>query len=371
MKDELAQAILKDEMHNWKIVETVSEIKNIQIISEIKYDDYQQYTQGMRYIESIALWLRQFDTPEEKQLAYEFVKNQLIYISEEEMRQLVMYVFPLKMKKYLLDKTRKFCDKKEIKSVEERKGIYSYFRRSSLFLGLSDGAHMDFFRRQNPELSNEQVFVHYDFSQAKADDMRKEFCDDEQVKKIQNSYAELEGKDFSTFFLIDDFTGSGRSFIRRDDSGWHGKINKFIELLERDNFDYKSADIHVILYISTEKSLGYIKKQLESYVAEKELQAITVEAVQIVEPIELEGQKELLKLLESNYQKYIDLGYKSYEDKHFKKGDGKYPYLGFADCSLPLILSHNTPNNSLPVLWYSWGEQVNALFPRVTRHKEM
>ena len=69
MKDELAQAILKDEMQNWKIVESVSEIKNIQIISEIKYDDYQQYTHGMRYIESIALWLRQFDTPEEKQRA--------------------------------------------------------------------------------------------------------------------------------------------------------------------------------------------------------------------------------------------------------------------------------------------------------------
>lgn len=371
MKDELAEAILKDEMQNWKIVESVSEIKNIQIISEIKYDDYQQYTHGMRYIESIALWLRQFDTPEEKQMAYEFVKNQLIYISEEEMRQLVMYVFPLKMRKYLLDKTKTFCNKNGIDDVEERKNIYYFYRRASLFLGLSDGAHMDFFRRQNPELSNEQVFVHYDFSTDKAKEMRSEFNEDAQVLNIKRNYLDLAEEGFSTFFLIDDFTGSGRSFIRKDENGWHGKLNKFIELLKNNGFNYKNAGIHVMIYISTEKSLDYMKEQLKIYSLEEKLPDITVETVQIVKPIEFEKQPELLKLLEKNYRKYIEMGYKSFKDKHFEKGEGKYPYLGFADCALPLVLFHNTPNNSLPVLWYSWEEKVDALFPRITRHKEM
>lgn len=371
MKDELAQAILKEEMQNWKIVESVSEIKNIQIISEIKYDDYQQYTHGMRYIESIALWLRQFDTPEEKQMAYEFVKNQLIYISEEEMRQLVMYVFPLKMKRHLLDKTRMFCDQNKVDNIDERKNLYYFCRRSSLFFGLSDGAHMDFFRRQNPELSNEQVFVYYDFSSEKAKEMRSEFIKDAQVKNMKSKYSNLKEAGISTFFLIDDFTGSGKSFIRKDEDGWHGKINKFIDLLENNEFDYKSADIHVIIYISTEKSLSYMKEQLKIYSSEKGISDITVEAVQIVKPVEFEQQHELLKLLEKNYWKHKTLGYKSYEDKHFEKGEGIHPYLGFADCALPLILSHNTPNNSLPVLWYSWEDNVDALFPRVTRHKEM
>ena len=371
MKDELAQAILKDEMQAWKITESVSEIKNMQIISEIKYDDYQQYTHGMRYIESIALWLRQFDTPQEKQLAYEFVKNQLIYISEEEMRQLVMYVFPLKMERYILERTREFCETNEIKDIEERKKIYNYFRRSCLFLGLSDGAHMDFFRRQNAELSNEQVFVHYDFSKKKADEMRSEFLKDAEVKKIQGKYVELQGNDINSFFLIDDFTGSGKSFIRKEDDGWHGKINKFIELLENDKFNYTESDIHVILYIATEKALDYIQKQLDIYVKEKGLQPITVETVQKVNPIEFEKQDELFELLRKNYDKFIAMEYKSYEDKHYNKGKGRYPYLGFADCALPLILYHNTPNNTLPVLWYSWEDQVDALFPRVTRHKEI
>lgn len=371
MKDELAQAILKDEMQNWKIVESVSEIKNIQIISEIKYDDYQQYTHGMRYIESIALWLRQFETSEEKQRAYEFVKNQLIYISEEEMRQLVMYVFPLKMKNHLLHKTKKFCDQNGVNNVDERKNIYNFYRRGSLFLGLSDGAHMDFFRRQNTELSNEQVFVHYDFSDKKAEEMRSEFNKDAQVKKIKSNYSAIKEENISTFFLIDDFTGSGKSFIRKDKDGWHGKISKFIDLLKKNGFNYNNASIHVIIYISTEKSMNYMKEQLKMYSSEEDLPDITVETVQIVKPIQLEQQPELLKLLEKNYCNYRKLGYKSFEDKHFEKGEGQYPYLGFADCALPLVLFHNTPNNSLPILWYSWEEKVDALFPRITRHKEL
>ena len=64
-------------------------------------------------------------------------------------------------------------------------------------------------------------------------------------------------------------------------------------------------------------------------------------------------------------------GKASYDDKHFKVGEGNVPYHGFADCSLPLILYHNTPNNSLPILWYSWEDHVNALFLRITRHKEV
>jgi hypothetical protein len=34
-------------------------------------------------------------------------------------------------------------------------------------------------------------------------------------------------------------------------------------------------------------------------------------------------------------------------------------------------LYHNTPNNSLPIIWYSWEDSVNALFLRITRHKEV
>lgn len=371
MKYELAESILRSTMKHWDNVKMAEEIKDIQIISEIKYDDYQQYTHGMRYIESLALWMRQFDTPEEKDCAYELIKNKLIFISEEEMRQVVMYSYEMAMKKYLMEKTRLFCDLHDIKDVAERKRVYKYFRRSSLFLGLSDGAHIDFFRRHNSMLSNEQVFVHYDFSNEKAKDMKNEFQKETITKDMQVSYGKLINNDFDSFFLIDDFTGSGKSYIRKDQRGWHGKIKTFFERLENTGFDAQDAHVHLVLYIATEKALSNIKEQVNLFTSEKGYRDITVEAIQLVKPIDWNENSDLSRLLKRNYEKNMKLGKRSYNDKHFKVGEGTVPYYGFGDCSLPLVLYHNTPNNSLPILWYSWEDEVNALFLRITRHKEI
>jgi hypothetical protein len=70
---------------------------------------------------------------------------------------------------------------------------------------------------------------------------------------------------------------------------------------------------------------------------------------------------EIDALIDSTYDPVIN-------DKHMKKGgaDGKY---GFANCGLPLVLAHNTPNNSIALLWAD-TEKVTGLFPRVSRHRE-
>ena len=371
MKYELAESILKSTMSHWDNVKMAEEIKDIQIISEIKYDDYQQYTHGMRFVESLALWLRQFDTPEEKDCAYDLVKNKLIYISEEEMRQIVMYSYEISMKKYLMEKTHNFCDRHNVIDIDERKKIYRYYRRSSLFLGLSDGAHIDFFRRHNSELSNEQVFVHYDFSKEKADDMRKEFRKEHITHYMKERYGEEINSDFDSFFLIDDFTGSGKSYIRKDKLGWHGKIKTFFERLENTGFDASNASTHLVLYIATEKSVSNITEQVNLFISEKGYKNITIDAIQIVKPIDWENNPRLAELLKQNFEKNTKLGKASYIDKHFKVGEGSVPYYGFGDCSLPLVLYHNTPNNSLPVLWYSWEDAGNAHFLRLTRYKEV
>ena len=52
----------------------------------------------------------------------------------------------------------------------------------------------------------------------------------------------------------------------------------------------------------------------------------------------------------------------SVEDEH----KGRVVH-GYADCSLPLVLSHNTPNNSVYLLWEK--EKQYALFPRFERHQ--
>jgi hypothetical protein len=44
--------------------------------------------------------------------------------------------------------------------------------------------------------------------------------------------------------------------------------------------------------------------------------------------------------------------------------------LGFAGCALPLVLSHNTPNNAVYLLWGPEQYEYSGLFPRVVRHKD-
>lgn len=371
MKYELAEQILKNTMTHWSQIQMSDETKDIQIISEIKYDDYQQYTHGMRFVESLALWMRQFGNESDKDCAYDLIKNKLIYISEEEMRQLVSNAFSVAMKKYLLERMRLLCDDKGVYTTEERKRIFEYYKRKSLFLGLSDGAHMDFFRRQNPSLGNEQVFVHYDFSESKLKDMKENLQKDQYLKLICRKYGMREDYKFIDFFLIDDFMGSGKSYIRRDEKGWHGKIKKFFERMGKLKYEKDKIYIHLVLFVSTEKALQYVAENAREYTREIGANEITVECIQIVQPINWGENAQLKDLLTRNYEEYSKKCDCTYVDEHFKVGEGKEPYLGFADGSFPLILYHNTPNNSLPVLWYSWDNMVNALFMRVTRHKEI
>jgi hypothetical protein len=56
------------------------------------------------------------------------------------------------------------------------------------------------------------------------------------------------------------------------------------------------------------------------------------------------------------------------DDEHGDVGGASKRY-GFADCRLPVVLSHNTPNNSLYLLWAEAEHSVRGLFPRVSRHR--
>ncbi|OWJ56290.1 hypothetical protein BWU74_31490 [Paraburkholderia caledonica] len=70
---------------------------------------------------------------------------------------------------------------------------------------------------------------------------------------------------------------------------------------------------------------------------------------------------DLVALLQSWYDKDI-------ADKH--TGDGIW--FGYKQCGLPLVLEHNTPNNSVALLWATSEEgatpQMKPLFARRKRH---
>ena len=78
-------------------------------------------------------------------------------------------------------------------------------------------------------------------------------------------------------------------------------------------------------------------------------------------------------------RKYCDREDPLFNNDHFREGKTRDPALGFADCALPVVLEHNTPNNSMALLWAETGYvpgideipgryHMTALFRRRQRH---
>ena len=232
---------------------------------------------------------------------------------------------------------------------------------------MSDGSHMDYFRRQNPMLSNEQVFINYDFSNERALGMKDSLKQDLTTLCKDTGYSLNEDdSNFRTFFLIDDFSASGISYIRMEDGKWKGKIPKFYNLLGDIGFPKEDISIHVVLYIATDEALMHIRSNASDFLKSHKCR-VTVDAIQRISGVELTDAEE--DLLRRNYELNA-VKSSGFVDSHFRKGKTQKPYLGFNECSLPLIIYHNTPNNSFPILWYAWNGKDHALFPRTTRHKE-
>ena len=93
MKDELAENLLAQVLA-WTDEEKARERAIVQDFARYKYNEYQGFSPGRGFIESLALWLRQFGTIDERRIAYTFVRERLIFFSNAEMRRLVALAFP-------------------------------------------------------------------------------------------------------------------------------------------------------------------------------------------------------------------------------------------------------------------------------------
>ena len=321
----------------------------------------------MHFVESLAIWLRNFEQLEERQAAYRFIKEHLVFISEAEMRHLVSLAYPGHIRPTLL---RKAARELRVPNYAIAKIVASdAFQRSerqSLFLGLSDGARIDILRRMS-ELNNEQVYATYQLSNEKAADMLGE------LKSDLNSHAAGDRdtrEGFKTLFLLDDFAGSGHSLLRQEDGSLKGKIAKcldsLIDLNSRTHLlDLESLRVYIVLYLATQRALDTLNERLQ-LLGRQEWPPCEVTVVHVLNDnirVDPQHDHEIDRLL----VKYYD---SSIMDKHLKKGGSDVIY-GYAQGSLPLVLSHNTPNNSVYLLWADKpGLRTKALFPRVSRHRE-
>lgn len=371
MKKELAETLLAKTM-NWSDEQKAAERAFLDSFAGYKYDEYQQFSPGLRFVESLALWLRQFEGGAARNDAYSFVRDSLVFVSTAELNYLVNLAFPTFVRPVLMAAAASDVGAPEAHRVKEIAKLPGYRARlrKTLVLGLSDGARTDQFRRFNPhEISHEQVFHAYDISNPKAAAFTKKLKKD--LSQIYGSEPKDEDTRFEYVVLLDDFTASGTSYIRREANGtMDGKIAKIVAELEKLDglggaIATSDVKVIVIIYVAADQAIDHIEKYLPSLKFSKGTIAFEV-VHKLGAKAKLSSPKDdaILKLAAED--RYFD---SSADDEHAEVG-GESRRFGYAGCKLPVVLSHNTPNNSIFLLCAEEEYSVLGLFPRVSRHRK-
>jgi hypothetical protein len=324
----------------------------------------------MRFIESLALWLGQFDTIDQRQAALRFVRERLVYISSFEMNHVVCISYPDRIRPFLLSRTA--SESGLVKWYLGKVASTIDFRvreRRCLFLGLSDGARTDVFRRANPRLVNEQVRQSHELSEERVDDLKEELAKD--LEKLYGRKPADQEAVFQSVVLLDDFSASGLSYIRKKPDGTvAGKVGKFLNWLKDGSnplstlFTKQGLEIILVLYMATETAERVLSEGLAELCAGSGYQS----NVLVVQPL-----PENLRISRGTlpgFDALIELYYDNDNETSSTALGGTDLRYGFAGGGLPLVLSHNTPNNSIGLLWAE-GAKMRPLFPRVTRHKDI
>ncbi|MCU7934232.1 MAG: hypothetical protein KZQ99_05045 [Candidatus Thiodiazotropha sp. (ex Dulcina madagascariensis)] len=372
MKQNLGLKILSHVMR-WDDDRSREEFAWLKLMSRLKYDGYQDFLAGARFIESLITWLQQFESGE-REIAYQYIRKKLVYIGPSEMQRLVENFYP------------EYVQRRVVKKVAGELNIPTYsvwtnqtaqkqiedFRRKTLFMGLSDGARTDILRRANVGiLSNEQVVVTTQLDKAKWKGLLKDLKDD----------CGDDAK-FSTVYLIDDFIASGTTLIRYDDEteAWIGKLKKFWDSIHdaESQLGYGSLfeeDWHLYVhhYLASDYASKVVSQNYEKAMSEESsgpwfpYVEFTYGYVLPVDlPITKCKSEPFLNLVNKYYDPIL-------ENDHSEKSGVRSVKYGYKECALPLVLDHNTPNNSLPILWAETeGENgahaMRSLFRRRQRH---
>ena len=356
MRSELAERLLGALM-DWDVPRFGTEVARVQALASLKYDEYGGYGPGSKFAENLARWLEQFDDRDERDVAYSFVMDRLVFVSDAEMNHLIEVAYPDVLEPWLLARTADDLGepRSRVAALADSDAFRS-LRRRCLLLGLSDGARLDRLRRASP-LSHEQFAQDYEITDDQATRLRDELANALQVQSLAGDPT------FREVVLVDDFSGSGRTLLRPDPDGpdrFKGKLWRFrgrMEELRQAGVVADDANVAVLLYAASEQAVDHVRTTCRDAGLDWSLHVIQPFAralrVDRTDPA-------MAQLCRDYYDP-------STADQHKKDTP-----LGYEDCALPLVLSHNTPNNSVCLLWAQSSPDTglgrHALFPRYERH---
>ncbi len=383
MINSLALNLIADVM-DWENDTATREYAWLQLMSAVKYDGYSDFRAGVRFLESLVTWLKQFE-PDDREVAYALVKRRLVYISSSEMQRVIENFVPEIVTPYLRKVVAAELNIAPYMVWGSQKGAktFSSRLRKCLFIGLSDGSRIDVLRRANAgSLSQEQILPMMNI-------------DPEKWKGLSKDIRKEEGKDarFEDVFLIDDFTASGTTFIRMVDNEWKGKLAKFEKMVKdaKDSVgeslpiadDY---NLHIHHYVSTFQARKTLLERVND--AEQNWSDKTFKSAVITEGTLLPNTLKIGSINPNTSEmvagdlddgpilelckKYYDHGLFQRLEIHCREVGQDTMQYGYANCALPLVLEHNTPNNALSLLWAETdnanGHNMRPLFHRRDRH---
>lgn len=368
MTDELAERLLAKVM-GWSSEEVRDHLPTIQALAAWKYDDYERFSHGMRFVESLALWLDQFEIKEERRVAFEFVRNRLVVLSEPEVNHLVEMAYPDYIRPHLLNRVAQVSGQAlRQPRMMAAQAPFRVHQRQCLFLGLSDGARTDVFRRSNnSDLTNEQILLTYEIEEGRAEKL---------LKELQKGLLQLTGTEpagdttrFTTVVLLDDFSASGKSYLRVEGDRHDGKIGRFYRNLFTKGtgttalFNTSALDVLLVLYAGTSQARLHLEEHMAKLWDPHGIRWKVMIVYELADDLRLtRGSGDPMEAL---VEKYYD---PAIQDEHTNVGGTEDIKYGFAHCGLPVVLPHNTPNNSVALLWAEINQR-RALFPRVQRHR--
>ena len=364
MNQDLALRVLGDIM-DWTDEQAREEFLWLRLMSRLKYDSYRDFQAGMRFIESLAVWLQQFNL-NERNTAYSFVRKALIYIGHGEMLRLVEQFYPRFVHDQLV---RLVADEHliptyRVLATSQANAAIERLRRQTIFMGLSDGARMDTIRHSNTgRLSNEQfvngIQVDIEKWEDLLDNLRKDLSD--------------QSAKFRLIYLVDDFTASGTTFLRKDkENVWKGKLIRFRESINTAGkalgsilaSDWKLC-IHY--YVASSRAAEEIEKNLSeanNFLKMNGWASSINTSFGMILPTDLP-----INSTTDRHRDFLELACKYYdpaiETRHTEVGGVSNIAFGYGGCALPVILEHNTPNNSVALLWAetSGGKHNGVVVP--------
>ena len=359
---------------DWGAAKLSRELLDLALLAEFKYDEYGQFSPGMRFIESLSLWLARFKGDDQEAM-YRLVRDWLVFVSSAEMQHYIKTAYADHAKPILVREAARRAGIREdhIARVVGSKE-FGDLGKKCLYLGLSDGSKMDDFRRFS-RLHHGQVYSLHEIAGQRKSRM---------LKNLARSLGPGPGPDKSRFeivFLVDDFSASGLSYIDEKDGSFKGKIREFVEQFDGAAEGGRAGPgppeggglggmfapnllVVVLLYAATDTAAAHIRKHA-SKMFEKHgirLEVAVVHEMRAAALISAEALEAVEPILAASFDSAMPGG-------GYGKGRQQRPHLGFDECGLLVVLSHNCPNNTLPIVWRESGNrQAKALFPRRDRH---